>query len=114
MQHPEYLKPLDEVQRTKGPDNRKFWQTLVLQLAGSYIEGNTRFVPKTTALLKRYVPEAKMVLFSILDPHTRTEPHWGQYKGCRRYHLGIIIPDNNSHRNMHFRINAQARPNHTL
>ena len=31
-------------------------------------------------------------MFSILDPDVNIPPHYGYYKGYLRYHLGIIIP----------------------
>jgi beta-hydroxylase len=37
--------------------------------------------------------------FSILDPGVEIPPHFGYYKGYLRYHLGIVIPNNDTNKN---------------
>jgi len=45
----------------------------------------------------------------VLEPHQHIKPHWGYWKGFVRYHLGVIIPDNNANRKCWIRINPEAQ-----
>ena len=49
--------------------------------------------------------------FSILDPRQYITPHWGYYKGYMRYHLGVIIPDNNAEQKCWLRVNDNRAQN---
>ena len=37
--------------------------------------------------------DVKVAMFSVLRPGARILPHSGVYKGCLRYHLGLITPN---------------------
>jgi ornithine lipid ester-linked acyl 2-hydroxylase len=38
-------------------------------------------------------------------------PHWGYYKGFVRYHLGVVIPDDNADRRCWLRVNPDPADN---
>ena len=38
-------------------------------------------------------------------------PHWGYYKGFVRYHLGVVIPDDNAERKCWLRVNTDRDDN---
>jgi beta-hydroxylase len=49
--------------------------------------------------------------FSVLEPRQYIKPHWGYWKGFVRYHLGVIIPNDNADRKCWLRVNADAEDN---
>lgn len=79
------------------------WTTFMFKSAG-FIEENCRHAPETTALLRR-IPGLSTAFFSILGPNQYIQPHWGYYKGFLRYHLGLVIPNNNEDQSCWIRVN---------
>jgi ornithine lipid ester-linked acyl 2-hydroxylase len=70
------------------------WKTFMFK-SGRFIEENCGQAPKTAALLRK-VPGLYTAFFSILGPRQHIPPHWGYWKGFVRYHLGVIIPNDNA------------------
>ena len=54
----------------------------------------SKYFPNTIELLKN--EQIHNAFFSILDPGVEIPPHIGYYKGYLRYHMGVIIPNNNT------------------
>lgn len=94
---------------TAGGIHTARWKTFMFK-SGSFIEENCRLAPKTTELL-RQIPNVYTIFFSVLDPHQHIPPHFGYYKGFLRYHLGVIIPQDNVDRRCWLRINADLADN---
>lgn len=69
------------------------WKTFMLK-SGRFLEENCRRAPETARLL-RQIPGVATAFFSILGPHQHIRAHWGYYKGFWRYHLGLVVPDDN-------------------
>ncbi len=85
------------------------WKAFMLK-SGSFIAENCTFAPKTTELL-RSAPSVYNAFFSILEPRQYVRPHWGYYKGFVRYHLGVIIPEDNTGKTCWLRVNANREDN---
>ena len=85
------------------------WKTFMFK-SGKFIDENCVLAPKTAALL-RGIPGVYTAFFSVLEPNQHIKAHWGYWKGFVRYHLGVVIPDNNRDGKCWIRINpsAQAR-----
>ena len=85
------------------------WKTFMLK-SGKFLDRNCERAPKTTALL-RQIPGLYTAFFSILAPNQYISPHWGYYKGFLRYHLGVIIPNNNANQECFLRVNSDPELN---
>jgi len=85
------------------------WKVFMLK-SGSFIEENCALAPKTAALL-RPIGSVYNAFFSILEPRQYVSPHWGYYKGFVRYHLGVVIPDDNADRRCWLRVNPDPADN---
>jgi beta-hydroxylase len=85
------------------------WKTFVLK-SGDFVEANCRLAPRTAALV-RDIPDAFTIFFSVLEPRQRIAPHWGYYKGFLRYHLGVVIPNNNANGECFLRVNGNLEDN---
>jgi aspartyl/asparaginyl beta-hydroxylase (cupin superfamily) len=94
---------------TKGGIHKAQWKAFMFK-SGDFIEENCARAPKTAALL-RNIPGLYTAFFSIVDPHQYITPHWGYYKGFLRYHLGVLIPDNNRERKCWLRVNDDPEDN---
>jgi beta-hydroxylase len=94
---------------TQGGIHTAKWKAFMFK-SGDFIDENCALAPKTTALLKR-IPGLYTAFFSVLDPHQDITPHWGYYKGFLRYHLGVIIPENNANGKCWLRVNADPEQN---
>ena len=94
---------------TEGGIHTAKWKAFMFK-SGEFIEENCAMAPKTTALLKK-IPGMYTAFFSVLDPHQDITPHWGYYKGFLRYHLGVIIPENNASGKCWIRVNANVEDN---
>ncbi|HEY8253093.1 MAG TPA: aspartyl/asparaginyl beta-hydroxylase domain-containing protein, partial [Rhizomicrobium sp.] len=92
---------------TSGGIHQIAWKSFMFK-SGSFIDENCALAPKTAALLEK-IPGLYTAFFSVLEPHQHIKPHWGYWKGFVRYHLGVIIPDNNAARKCWIRINPQAQ-----
>jgi beta-hydroxylase len=75
-----------------------------------FIEENCALAPRTAELL-RNVPGLYTAFFSVLDGGQYITPHWGYWKGFLRYHLGVIIPNDNRERSCWLRVNADRADN---
>jgi beta-hydroxylase len=91
---------------TAGGIHQIAWKSFMFK-SGKFIDGNCALAPRTAALL-RQVPGIYTAFFSVLEPHQHIKPHWGYWKGFVRYHLGVVIPADNSARNCWIRINPNA------
>jgi aspartyl/asparaginyl beta-hydroxylase (cupin superfamily) len=80
------------------------WKTFMFK-SGKWVEPNCRRCPGTAALIKQ-IPEAYTAFFSILEPDQYITPHKGYYKGFLRYHLGVIIPNDNVDSDCWLRVNS--------
>jgi beta-hydroxylase len=92
---------------TSGGIHQIAWKSFMFK-SGSFIDENCALAPKTATLLER-IPGLYTAFFSVLEPHQHIKPHWGYWKGFVRYHLGVIIPDNNASRKCWIRINPEAQ-----
>jgi len=88
---------------TSGKIHQTDWKTFVFK-TGQFIEENCKRCPQTADLI-RQVPGVYNAFFSVLGPGQRIEPHWGYYKGFIRYHLGVIIPNNNKDKSCYIQVN---------
>jgi aspartate beta-hydroxylase/beta-hydroxylase len=70
----------------------KDWRVFYLYLIGEKPEANRARCPVTCAALDQ-VPGVFQALFSILDPGKSIPAHEGPYRGYVRYHLGLIVPE---------------------
>lgn len=79
------------------------WKTFMLK-AGRFLEANCARAPETARLL-RQIPSVQTAFFSILGPGQHLRAHWGYYKGFLRYHLGLVVPDDNRDGSCWLRVN---------
>lgn len=92
---------------TSGGIHQIAWKTFMFK-SGRFIPENCRLAPKTAALLKD-IPGIYTAFFSVLEPHQHIKAHWGYWKGFVRYHLGVIIPNDNADQCCWIRINPHAQ-----
>jgi beta-hydroxylase len=85
------------------------WKAFMFK-AGRFVEQNCALAPRTAEII-RSVPSVYNAFFSILEPNQYITPHWGYYKGFVRYHLGVVIPDDNAQNQCWLRVNASAEDN---
>lgn len=78
------------------------WKSFMIK-SGKFIKENCRHCPNTAALIGK-IPKVRTAFFSILDPHQYITPHEGYYDGFMRYHLGVIIPNNNENNECWIRV----------
>jgi aspartyl/asparaginyl beta-hydroxylase (cupin superfamily) len=79
------------------------WTTYMFKM-GRFFKKNCQRAPETTRLLER-IPDLHTAFFSILGPNQHIRPHWGYYKGFLRYHLGLVIPNDNADECCWLRVN---------
>lgn len=79
------------------------WKTYMLK-SGRFLEANCARAPETARLLRR-IPGVETAFFSILGPHQHLRAHWGYYKGFLRYHLALVVPDDNRDGRCWLRVN---------
>jgi aspartyl/asparaginyl beta-hydroxylase (cupin superfamily) len=72
------------------------WKTYFFWGYGFRSDANCARCPETTRLIES-IPGMQTAMFSILAPHKRIPPHDGPFKGVLRYHLGLLIPDDQEH-----------------
>ena len=85
---------MEELTRyTSGGIHQIAWKSFMFK-SGKFIEENCALAPRTANLL-RGIPGVYTAFFSVLEPHQHIKPHWGYWKGFVRYHLGVIVPNNN-------------------
>lgn len=85
------------------------WKSFMFK-AGSFIEENCELCPETARMLKK-IPGIRQTFFSILYPNQYIKPHRGYYYGFLRYHLGVIIPNNNKDKKCWIRVNEDVIDN---
>jgi len=85
------------------------WKAFMLK-SGTFIPENCALAPKTAAALQP-LTTIYNAFFSILEPHQYVSPHWGYYKGFVRYHLGVVIPENNANQKCWLRVNVDRADN---
>jgi len=85
------------------------WKTFMFK-SGKFVDQNCELCPETAAIL-RTIPGLYTAFFSVLEPHQYLTPHWGYYKGFLRYHLGVVIPNNNADRKCFLRVNDDLEDN---
>lgn len=74
----------------------KCWRMIMLKKAGQFTDEGLLHFPFTCQVCDNNV--IHNAFFSILDPNVNIPPHIGYYKGYLRYHLGVIIPEENGKR----------------
>jgi beta-hydroxylase len=79
-----------KIENNSNDDN--CWRALYLKKIGKIDNNMIQYFPNTIELLKN--EQIHNAFFSILDPGVEIPPHVGYYKGYLRYHMGIIIPNN--------------------
>lgn len=67
------------------------WSNIFLENFTIRHHKNRKKFPVLSALIDR-VPNATFVVISILSPHTVIKPHYGDFNGIVRGHLGLVIP----------------------
>jgi beta-hydroxylase len=77
-------------------DDNNCWRALYLKKYGKIEKNIIKYFPNTTELIKDN--QIHNAFFSILDPGVEIPPHCGYYKGYLRYHMGIIIPNNETNK----------------
>ena len=92
---------------TSGGIHQIAWKSFMFK-SGEFIEENCALAPKTAALLHG-IPGVYTAFFSVLEPKQHIKAHWGYWKGFVRYHLGVVIPDNNRSNKCWIRINPEAQ-----
>ena len=75
-------------------NNDVCWRVLILKKIGKIDNNMIEYFPNTIELLKDN--QINNAFFSILDPGVEIPEHVGYYKGYLRYHMGVIIPNNNT------------------
>jgi beta-hydroxylase len=63
--------------------------------SGDLVVETAKFMPETTELIKKYVPNHKSASFSRLLPGTTIKAHKGDQGNCLRYHLGVDVHKGN-------------------
>lgn len=94
---------------TKGGIHTARWKSFMFK-SGAFIEENCRLAPRSAQLL-RTIPNLYTAFFSILEPGQYITPHWGYWKGFVRFHLGVVIPNDNANRDCWIRINCDPEDN---
>jgi aspartyl/asparaginyl beta-hydroxylase (cupin superfamily) len=94
---------------TAGGIHAIAWKALMLK-SHRFIEENCALAPRTTELL-RGIPGLYTAFFSVLEGGQYITPHWGYWKGFLRYHLAVIVPNNNADRSCWLRVNANVDDN---
>jgi beta-hydroxylase len=89
---------------TKGSIHAAKWKSFMFK-SGELLKENCALAPNTAALIKK-IPGCYTAFFSILEPHQYIYPHWGYWKGYVRYHLGVVIPNNNEDEECWLRVNS--------
>ena len=76
----------------KGITNDDKWKTFVFKGYNADFVQNHSLCPETSTLLDKY-PNITSAMFSILEPGKTIPPHTGPFNGVLRFHLPLIVPD---------------------
>lgn len=68
------------------------WKVMPLFAYGRWSAPNARRCPATAQALQR-IPGLQVAMFSVMQAGKELPPHYGNYCGVLRYHLGLVIPD---------------------
>jgi aspartate beta-hydroxylase/beta-hydroxylase len=74
-------------------DPDKDWKVFYLYAMGEKPAANRQRCPRTAELLE-HIPGLFQAFFSILDGGKSIPAHCGPYRGYLRYHLALIVPEN--------------------
>jgi ornithine lipid ester-linked acyl 2-hydroxylase len=85
------------------------WKSFVLYAMG-FVKENQSLCPRTSEVIGK-IPRIHMAFFSILEPKQYITPHWGYYKGFLRFHLGVVIPNDNANSECWLRVNNRPDDN---
>lgn len=85
---------LDPNQELISAADEKTWKVFMLYAMGVKPRENRERCPLTSSLLDR-VPNLFQAFFSILEAGKSVPAHNGPHLGYVRYHLGLIVPENN-------------------
>lgn len=85
---------VDGIQRFISANDDVAWRTFAFKAYDTWIDKNCQQAPKTTELLQQ-LPEVSLAMFSILDGGKHIPRHFGFFKGVFRYHIALIVPDDN-------------------
>jgi len=85
------------------------WKTFIFKHE-SWNEKNCERCPKTAKLIAQ-IPGVSNAFFSVLGANQHIAPHWGFYRGFIRYHLGVLIPNDNVDSSCYLRINTNREEN---
>src|SRR5580658_1311415 len=96
---------------TSGGIHAIAWKAFMFK-SFRFIDENCARAPRTAELL-RDIPGLYTAFFSVLEGGQYITPHWGYWKGFLRYHLGVIIPNNNEDQSSWLRVNPSAADNAT-
>lgn len=89
------LDEVDNVQALFAKRDGIPWRTYFIKAFDNWVPRNCSKVPNTYGLLKN-MPEVITAMFSIMEPGKHIPGHRGTFKGILRYHLGLIVPGENS------------------
>ena len=68
------------------------WNRFFIKWYGTNDELAKKYCPKTQKILES-LPEVHMAMFSMLKAHGEIGGHRGLFRGCLRYHLGLVTPN---------------------
>lgn len=91
---------------TSGGIHALAWKAFMFK-SHRFIEPNCALAPRTAELL-RNIPGLYTAFFSVLEGGQYITPHRGYWKGFLRYHLGVIIPNDNADHACWLRVNADS------
>lgn len=72
--------------------SEKEWTKLYIKWHSDIDKLALKKCPKTCKIINS-LKDIKVAMFSVLLPGAKILPHCGIYKGCLRYHLGLITPN---------------------
>ena len=71
------------------------WSVFLFRIYNTEIQHNIERCPVTYNCIQQ-IPDCTTAFFSIMQPNTEVATHRGAYKGYLRYHLGVIVPKDNT------------------
>lgn len=93
----------------KGGIHAVKWKSFTFK-SGFMVKNSRLLCPVTYDTIEK-IPNVATAFFSILDPGQYIKPHRGYYQGIMRYHLGVVIPDNNKESKCWLRIHDDPEDN---
>jgi len=68
------------------------WRVVMLRFYGKEYPNIQKYFPKTMQVINQCGYRVRLAMFSILRPYTEIRQHVGPFRGCMRYHLGLVVP----------------------